>query len=185
MKFSIIPLDGTFILFTTHCRIHQCCCLQKIHDSLPPYTACKASIFQVSNTVSLSPSLPCYLTKQWPCDCWAAAAWVFPVPVNTQGIITGLLKQISSQQHKGSIYMQVLSMSSEEGSPSQQYHHWQPCVLVCGIHLDKCTQNYTCKTDRSKVCWGQTADAEPRQWGQCWDKLLIECTAMWLSGKYI
>ncbi len=37
-------------------------------------------------------------------------------------------------------------------------------VLVCGIHLDKCTRNYTCKTDRSKVCWSQTADAEPRQW---------------------
>ncbi len=112
-------------------------------------------------TQSLSPSLPCYLTKQWPCDCRAAAAWVFPVPVNTQGIITGLLKQISSQQHKGSIYMQVLSVF---GGPSQQYHHWQHCVLVCGIHLDKCTRNYTCKTDRSKVCWGQTADAEPRQW---------------------
>ncbi len=119
--------------------------------------------FSGSNTVCLSPSLPCYLTKQWPCDCRAAAAWVFPMPVNTQGIITGLLKQISSQQHKGSIYMQVLSVSNEGGSPSQQYHHWQHCV-VCGIHLDKCTRNYTCKTDRSKVCWSQTADAEPRQW---------------------
>ncbi len=116
-------------------------------------------------TQSLSPSLPCYLTKQWPCDCRAAAAWVFPVPVNTQGIITGLLKQISSQQHKGSIYMQVLSVSNEGGeSISTVPPLTALCVLVCGIHLDKCTRNYTCKTDRSKVCWGQTADAEPRQW---------------------
>ncbi len=115
-------------------------------------------------TQSLSPSLPCYLTKQWPCDCRAAAAWVFPMPVNTQGIITGLLKQISSQQHKGSIYMQVLSGVQWGGGVHLNSTTTDSTVLVCGIHLDKCTRNYTCKTDRSKVCWSQTADAEPRQW---------------------